>query len=122
MIKRMIYIKELLSLVILITYLFSFSPSVISHNHSHDEGLACEDLSEEVDLHFDCLHAEHMEEKKKECTLCDYDAFYEDAMLFNSTQFKTKIFINDTYQVSKRVCLKQKTKQSNKSPPILRLV
>ena len=121
MIKRMIYIKELLSLVILITYLFSFLPSVISHDHSHDEGLACEDLSEEVDLHSDCLHAEHMQEKK-ECVLCDYDAFYEHAIFFNSTQFKTKIFINDTHQVSKRVCLKQKTKQSNKSPPILELV
>ena len=124
--KRTVYIKQVLSLVLLVFYLFSFLPSFISHdhsdNHSDHEGLACEDLSEEVDLHSNCLHAQHIKEKEKKCVLCDYDAFYDHAIFFNSQQSKTRLFIDHKHQFSNRLCLKKKTEQSNKSPPILRLV
>lgn len=128
MIKRRSYIKELFSLTILIVYLFSFSPSVIFHTHNdnpihtHHEGLDCEHISDQVDLHSDCLHAEHIKAEKKKCFLCDYDAFYDHAILFNSTESQNRLFTDNNSQFYTRLYLKKKTKQSNKSPPILKLV
>ena len=117
-------IKQSISILMLVIYLFGSLSILSSHNHSedhhhHQDLLVCENLDGNSFNTFDCSHDSHIISTEESCPLCDHFSNCKPAMLDNVINTVSESFTVMEVQLFTSLYLIDANKTRNKSPPFI---
>lgn len=130
MVKSKEIIKQSISILMLVIYLFSSLSILSSHNHddhshNHDDHSHHHDLliCENFDVNFlntlDCSHDSHIMVLEESCALCDYFSNCKPAIFDNMICTVSETFTEKKVQLFASLYLIDATNTQNKSPPFI---
>lgn len=118
-------IKQTISGLMLVIYLFS-SLSILSyHNqndsehHDHQHLIYCENINNHSCINSDCLHDSHLISSEESCLLCDHFSICKPAILENMINTFLEIVTVKEIQLVTSLYKIDANNTRNKSPPFI---
>ena len=120
-------IKQSISILMLVIYLFSSLSILSSHNHNEDDHHhhhhqdlpICENIDSNSLNVFDCSHDSHIISLEESCSLCDHFSNCKPAILDNMINTVSESFTVKEIQLFASLYLIDATNTRNKSPPFI---
>ena len=118
-------IKQSISILMLVIYLFSSLSILSSHNHNehdhhhHLDLPICENVDGNSFDNSDCSHDSHIISSEESCPLCDYFSNCKPAILDNMINAVSESFSVKEIQLFASLYLIDATNTRNKSPPFI---
>ena len=118
-------IKQSISILMLVIYLFSSLSILSSHNHNEDDHhhhqnlLVCENLNGNSFSNSDCSHDSHIISSEESCPLCDHFSNCKPAILDNMINTVSESFTVKEVQLFTSLYLIDTNNTRNKSPPFI---
>ncbi len=117
-------IKQSISILMLVIYLFSSLSILSSHNHNEDDHHhqdlpICENIDSNSLNVFDCSHDSHIISLEESCPLCDHFSNCKPAILDNMINTVSESFTVKEIQLFASLYLIDATNTRNKSPPFI---
>ena len=118
-------IKQSISILMLVIYLFSSLSILSSHNHNEDDHhhhqnlLVCENLNGNSFSNSDCSHDSHIISTEESCPLCDHFSNCKPAILDIVINAVAESFNVNEVQLFTSLYLIDTNNTRNKSPPFI---
>ena len=119
-------IKQSISILMLVIYLFSSLSILSSHNHNEDDHHhhhqdlpVCENLNGNSFSNSDCSHDSHIISSEESCPLCDHFSNCKPAILDNMINTVSESFTVKEVQLFTSLYLIDANNTRNKSPPFI---
>ena len=118
-------IKQSISILMLVIYLFSSLSILSSHNHNEDDHhhhqnlLVCENLNGNSFSNSDCSHDSHIISTEESCPLCDHFSNCKPAILDIVINAVAESFNVNEVQLFTSLYLIDANNTRNKSPPFI---
>jgi len=120
-------INQLMSILVLLIYLFGSSSIFLFHNHNdedhhhhhHQDLLFCENLHQDSPNDSDCAHDSHIITLKERCAVCDHLSNFKPVILDRIIKSNIEFSFLDRGQLFISLYLNDSSNTLNKSPPFI---